>query len=527
MTWVALAAGSVGPRGREALAAGALLVFWLAGLNGAPLFDVDEGAFAQATREMLASNDFGHTTLNGADRFDKPILVYWLQAASMALLGAHEWSARLPSALCAWVWCLLLARLTGELGGDRQAQTLAAVLGAGALGPMLIGRAATADALLHALLLASMLQLWRYLRDGTSRDLNFAALWIGLALLTKGPVGLVVPAGVWLAWSTWTGSLTRWRVLLRERRALLVLILVAMPWYAWALWRHGQAFVDGFWLRHNLERFSGTLEGHGGAWYYHLLALPLLLLPWAPLWLSQARRYWQQRSEPGMRFLMAWLAFVLMFFSLAGTKLPHYALYAAAASIVMLALQTPALTSNWMPCAVAIPAAALVSLWALSPAVVQALGTSLPTLNPANGFAPDLLPEAPGPAAVVLVLLLLAVLCLPSWARRWGISPAQRIGTIVAVQATVVVLGLLPWWGAVLQGPVRDLGRYAATREHALVQWGVHQPSFAFYAGRVAPRREPGPGEWALTACSRASHARDWQPLIVERRQTWCLVARP
>src|SRR6202008_2375415 len=67
-----------------ALLAAALLLIPALGL--APLFDVDEGAFGEATRELLASGDWLSTTLNGAPRFDKPILVYWLQAASVSLL---------------------------------------------------------------------------------------------------------------------------------------------------------------------------------------------------------------------------------------------------------------------------------------------------------------------------------------------------------------------------------------------------------------------------------------------------------
>ena len=74
------------------------------GLGQVPLFDVDEGAFAEATRETLASGDWGHTTLNGEARWDKPILIYWLQAASVSLFGLNEAALRLPSALATWGW---------------------------------------------------------------------------------------------------------------------------------------------------------------------------------------------------------------------------------------------------------------------------------------------------------------------------------------------------------------------------------------------------------------------------------------
>jgi 4-amino-4-deoxy-L-arabinose transferase-like glycosyltransferase len=112
-------------------------------LGAAPLFDVDEGAFSEATREMVASVDFGFTTLNGALRFDKPILVYWLQASSVGALGVVEAAFRLPSALCAWLWCLALAGFAWTRAGGRVALAAGTVL-ATSVGVLVIGRAATA-----------------------------------------------------------------------------------------------------------------------------------------------------------------------------------------------------------------------------------------------------------------------------------------------------------------------------------------------------------------------------------------------
>src|SRR3954451_782250 len=87
-------------------------------LGGALLFDVDEGAFSEATREMLASHDWGHTTLNGADRFDKPIGIYWLQAAAVSVFGLGEFALRLPSALAAWIMGLALGGFAARRWGQ-------------------------------------------------------------------------------------------------------------------------------------------------------------------------------------------------------------------------------------------------------------------------------------------------------------------------------------------------------------------------------------------------------------------------
>jgi hypothetical protein len=121
---------------------------FFAHLGGYPLFDVDEGAFAEATREMLASGDYGFPMLDGAPRFDKPILIYWLQAAAMALFGVDTWSARLPSAVAAVLWVFATWHFARHRFGARPALLAAAIL-ATAIGPWAIGRAATADAWLN------------------------------------------------------------------------------------------------------------------------------------------------------------------------------------------------------------------------------------------------------------------------------------------------------------------------------------------------------------------------------------------
>src|SRR5690242_20974608 len=86
----------------------AFIFFW--NLGAAPLVDVDEGAFSEATREMLARGDFITTYLNGELRFDKPIFTYWMQAIPVSIFGPVEWAFRLPSALAACLWTWLLYR---------------------------------------------------------------------------------------------------------------------------------------------------------------------------------------------------------------------------------------------------------------------------------------------------------------------------------------------------------------------------------------------------------------------------------
>src|SRR5713226_8392574 len=98
--------------------------FWM--LGAAPLFDVDEGAFSQATLEMFQRGDYLSTYLNGEPRYDKPILVYWLQAASVLAFGPSEFAFRLPSAICASLWCAVVFAFTRMVYGMTAGLTAAA-----------------------------------------------------------------------------------------------------------------------------------------------------------------------------------------------------------------------------------------------------------------------------------------------------------------------------------------------------------------------------------------------------------------
>ena len=149
-----------------------LLLFpLLLALGSAPLFDVDEGAFSQATRELLASGDWWHTTLNGEARFDKPIGVYWLQAMSVWALGLNEFALRLPSALSGWLLALVCAQFTAHrLGLLAGAATGVVIVTSAGLG--LIFRAATADALLNLLIVLAVLDAWRFVEAGSHTPLS-------------------------------------------------------------------------------------------------------------------------------------------------------------------------------------------------------------------------------------------------------------------------------------------------------------------------------------------------------------------
>ena len=179
----------------------AIAVSFFFNLSAIPLFDVDEGAFSEATREMFERGDFISPYLNGVPRYDKPILIYWLQAASVAVFGFEPFAFRLPSALAATLWVLAVSAFVRKVRSP-QLGYYAGIVTALCLAVSVIGKAATADALPErfrqvALAAARLLEPKTQrvsLSSGTLKTPEDVKAWLGeaetelLGKLKKGPV---------------------------------------------------------------------------------------------------------------------------------------------------------------------------------------------------------------------------------------------------------------------------------------------------------------------------------------------------
>ncbi len=478
------------------LLACALLILPSLGLY--PLFDVDEGAFSEATREILQSGDWLSTTLNAVPRYDKPILIYWLQALSVKALGLNEFALRLPSALAALAWIAAIVRFAAPRAGY-PAAVLAGWIAATSLGVMAMSRAATADALLNALLASTMFDLWRHLDTGDRAALRRTYLWMALGVLTKGPIAILIPFAVSLAYCS---SMRRWQPWARaifDPLGWLLLLAVAAPWYGAQIYLHGRDFIDGFLVRHNLNRFGGTLEGHGGSLWYYFVAAPLLLLPWSGLLWRLAHHVPADWRDPFSRYLLLWFAFVFVFFSLSGTKLPHYLLYGMTPLFLLAASRARDSPTDanlvWLPCLILL-------LLPFVPALVQQLSTA--AANPRFSFyaAQAARAKATATRSYYLLTIVGAVLALALVAlRRW--SPLQRALAATVAMALVLGWAFIPWLGELLNAPVKHAAQIAARLPGVAVQWEIAAPSFSVYRQQVTPSRPPAPGELAITRTDR------------------------
>ncbi len=333
------------------------LIALTASLFGAarvPVMDADEARFAQATRQMIESGDYVHIRLQDEARNKKPIGVHWLQAAAVETLRPVTrrlnviWPYRLPSAL--GIVLAALATLWGgaALIGQRPALIGAALLGAGVL-VCFEGMTAKTDAILLGFTTLAMAALARLRARGASAapapDGFALVFWFALAcsVMVKGPVGPLVviltlaTLALWERRADWMKPLLWW-----PGPALAALVIA--PWsIAISVDTNGRFFLDMF-FGDLAPKLAGGQEGHFALPGFHTFLLPFLIFPATYALPAAARLAWAAFTAPRnddaqapMRFLIAWAAPTILFFELAPTKLPHYAMPAYPAIALMCA----------------------------------------------------------------------------------------------------------------------------------------------------------------------------------------------
>lgn len=482
-------------RGLALLVCAGVLTSFFLGLGSVPLFDLDEGAFSEATREMLLRGDYISTFLNGAPRYDKPVLIYWLQAVSVLAFGVNEFAFRLPSALCASVWVLLVFLFVRRVR-DTRTGLLAAGFTATAAGITVIGRAAIADALLNMLLVAACSSAFLYLREGQRRWLRAAFVAIGFGLLAKGPVAVLVPLATTFLWCLSSGRWRDWLRAVTDPAGIALMLAIAAPWYVAQWWKEGDAFVQGFLFKHNVSRFSAPMHGFDGSLFYYLPWLLVATLPFLAPLLAVIRAVPALWRDDLGRFCLLWAGFVLAFFSFSGTKLPHYAFYGYTGLFVAMALVAHTLRSRVLAL---LPPALMFAALLLLPLALERLAPGLRDAYYREALADARAQFGTGHhlAAAALAAGTLGLMAL----RRPDI-PTRLLATGVGCAAALALL-ILPAAGRVQQWPIKEAALLARSQGWPVVMWGLDTPSFMVYSGRLVEKRDPRPGEVVLLKVKR------------------------
>ncbi|MBI3458058.1 MAG: glycosyltransferase family 39 protein [Candidatus Rokubacteria bacterium] len=466
---------------------GLAAVLLFAGLGATALTDRDEGANADAAREMLEQRSWVTPTLNYGPRFVKPPFVYWLMAAAYATLGVTETAARLPSALAIAALVLL------QYAFARWALGATAAFRAGlilllSVEIVALGRMALTDATLTLWTTAAGFAFFRAYHGDAPGRRWYAAMYatMALATLTKGPVGVLVPALGITAYLTLAGG---WPRFWREARlgwGLALFLLLVGPWYGKMLWLYGEEYLARA-RGETLGRVLRAVTGPGGTVLFYVPVVLVGFFPWSallPSALVSALRDARTRAASGRAgaasvFAAAWVVVGLGFFSLFRSRLPHYVAPLFPAAALLLAAtwpeRVPRLARGLLGGLGLSCGGALIAAWVLGPTLTRLLASTYPT---------D--PGAALPRSVVAI----GALVLAAGAAAGFRDGSRLLPALAVLTAALLALGLhavLPAFSADFVAPPGELVRRALPAVgpcDTLVAFGPYRPSLLLAARR-------------------------------------------
>ncbi len=391
-----------------------------------PLMEDDEGLHAAIAIEMVERGDWTVPRLLTEPFLDKPILYFWMQAASLATFGPSEFSVRLPGTVMAlagvaatgWLGWMMFGAVAGQW---------AALYYATMLLPYAVSLAPLHDLVMVPLVTVAIGAFWRV---SSAPSTGVLARWtvvagvaLGLSMLGKGLTGVGL-VGVGMAtWLIWTRALS-FRLVLAGAAALVIGAAIAWPWYA-AMEQASPGYLNYFFMDRHVAGMTDDTQRHAGRpfWYY----LPIVLAgtwPWLPsAWPRAGAARTQQE-----RLLLGWFLADLVLLSVAGSKLATYLLPALPAIALLAGSRLAAdgragsTDRTWTRAVAAVTAV----MPALALAVLWGMGS-----GPPSWFAG------------AVALLPLAVLLGPWSACGERASPARLI-TVTAAALVALTLAVRP-----------------------------------------------------------------------------------
>ena len=292
-------------------------------LGGVHLFDWDEINFAESAREMILTGDYLTVRINFLPFWEKPPLFIWLQVLSMKLFGVNEFAARFPNAICGIVTLMILFNIGRKLYNEKFGLIWVMTYG-GSILPFLYFKSGIIDPWFNLFIFLGINQFIHYYQKKSVLNVILSATFIGLGILTKGPVALLIfllTAGIfWI--------LSRFRRIISIRDAFIFLFMLA---FVGGFWFFLQAATGNFsviadFIAYQLRLFRTQDAGHGGFFLYHFVVLLIGVFPasvFALRGFSNIRsENSYQRSYQKWMLILFWV--VLILFTIVKTKIVHY-----------------------------------------------------------------------------------------------------------------------------------------------------------------------------------------------------------
>ena len=318
------------PYGYQILLAVIGLLFFLPFLGSVHLFDWDEINFAESSREMLVSKNFFQVQINYEPFMEKPPLFFWLQSLSMGIFGVTEFAARFPNAIFGVLTMLSLFKIGRTLRSEKFG-FIWALIYFGSFLPNLYYKSGIIDPVFNYFIFVSIYYLIRLINVNKGKEQNrfavLSGLFVGLAIITKGPVGLLLLVLTFLVY--W--AINRFKRVASVKSVLIFIVTifaVSFLWFGYELVQNGPWFIVEF-VKYQLDLFTTPVAGHSQPFYYHFV---VVLIGCFPLSIIAIPRFFSRKEEdvfdPMTIGFEKWMKIlfwvVLILFSISTTKIVHY-----------------------------------------------------------------------------------------------------------------------------------------------------------------------------------------------------------
>jgi len=302
------------------------LLLFMPFLGSVHLFDWDEINFAEAAREMILTGDYLRVHIDYQPFWEKPPLFLWMQALSMQIFGINEFAARFPNALCGALTLPLLF-LLGRLLQGRTIGLLWSIMYAGSFLPHFYFKSGIIDPWFNLLIILGVLiPALPAIKQRFMLSALMSGTCIGLAILTKGPVALIISSGTFFILAGIDIAKTKHVSEFLSRMIWIALMscysmLMASLWFGLEIAQHGTWFMEEF-IRYQIRLFSTGDAGHSGPFYYHAIILLIGCFPASAFALKKLFDRNPVSLDIRLMMIVFWLTLIL--FSIVKTKIIHY-----------------------------------------------------------------------------------------------------------------------------------------------------------------------------------------------------------
>jgi 4-amino-4-deoxy-L-arabinose transferase-like glycosyltransferase len=366
---------------------------------------------------MLETGNFITPTLNYVRYFEKPPLLYWINAASMTLFGQTPFAARLPSAL-AGIFTILATYLAGRRLFDRSTGLIAALILTTSAGFLLQSRIILTDMLLTLCLSIALFSFVTALREKQKLQERLFLLFFAscaAAVLAKGLIGIVLPGGIIFAYLLLTGN---WRILLNIPwfKGIIVFAAITLPWFI-MISLNNPDFLHFFFIREHFQRFTSTVHKRQQPIWFFIPILLITVLPWSFYAIGGLINGWKDRKTTAnaTTFLLCWVLVIFSFFSLSSSKLIPYMLPVIPPLAIFIARRFSAefaLSDNTLRLPTIFAASILVTagaILAVTPYLPQLAGPLARTGQLGREFASMIYGNSPNTSAILITSIGLLV----------------------------------------------------------------------------------------------------------------------